>query len=298
MLQITTEFKNRIVDAMLIDRDNFEGTDGQFAIRWAMPATIWSKIKSGERVHILKDEKWLQIARKLEINPTSRKWVAVRTDVFNMIEEDVLFCKENSKSMIFVDKNEIGKTFTARYLSRTLKNCFYVDGSQCDTKAVFVRTLAKTLGLDNVGTLHDVEENIVYYLRLIENPVVIVDDPGDMNYSAFLSIKKFWNGTESICGWYLIGDEAMREKWNRGMKSQRAGFKAIFSRFSSSFGHIVPYAKEDRFNFYHTLVEAVLVANMSDKSKLGSIVNKCITEDEFGNIGGLRRAESLLILNS
>jgi len=297
MLQITDEFKERIVDALKADRANYEGTDGQFANRHGLSGAIWSRINNGERKQILKDEKWLQIARKLEVSTNARPWKIVRTEVFNQIEEDILFCKENSKAMIFVDKNEIGKSVAARTLSRQIKNCFYIDCAMCDTKAALIRTFAKTLGLDNVGTLHDIEQNIIYYLRMIESPIVIFDDPGDLPLPAFILIKRFWNGTEGCCGWYLIGDEAMREKWQRGMKSQRASYKAIFSRFSSNFGHIVPYAKEDRYAFYKALVQSVVAANMDDHKDLGKLVNKCITEDEFGNIGGLRRAESLLILS-
>jgi hypothetical protein len=34
---------------------------------------------------------------------------------------------------------------------------------------------------------------------------------------------------------------------------------------------------------------------MKDKKQLDLIVKKCLTTDDNGNIGGLRRAESLLI---
>ncbi|SFQ51687.1 hypothetical protein SAMN04515674_1344, partial [Pseudarcicella hirudinis] len=33
-----------------------------------------------------------------------------------------------------------------------------------------------------------------------------------------------------------------------------------------------------------------------DKTQLNYIVKKCLTADELGNIGGLRRAESILLI--
>ncbi|WP_318546324.1 hypothetical protein [Flavobacterium columnare] len=41
-------------------------------------------------------------------------------------------------------------------MSRILKNCFYVDASQAKTKQLFIRLIAKTIGLDNTGKYADV----------------------------------------------------------------------------------------------------------------------------------------------
>jgi hypothetical protein len=60
----------------------------------------------------------------------------------------------------------------------------------------------------------------------------------------------------------------------------------------------VPFDRTEKINFYRKLITDVLSVNMQDKSQLTAIVNRCITLDETGHIGGLRRAESLLILNS
>jgi hypothetical protein len=46
------------------------------------------------------------------------------------------------------------------------------------------------------------------------------------------------------------------------------------------------------------LIADVLEVNMEDKRKINQIINKCITKDEDVNIGGLRRAESILKLYS
>ncbi len=76
-----------------------------------------------------------------------------RTDVFTLIEEDVSFCQAHAKGMMCVDDCGIGKTFSAKYLSRSLKNCFYVDASQAKTKQQFIRLIAKTIGVDDKTSL-------------------------------------------------------------------------------------------------------------------------------------------------
>lgn len=297
MLQITPDFKNKVATALLADRQNFEGSDSQFAKRWAMSAAVYSRIKNGERDRILADNLWLNIGRELNVSLNERSWKPARTDVFCQIEEEINFCKENSKAMVFVDSCEIGKTFTARYLSRSLQNCFYIDASQCKSKIQFIRTLAKTLGIESNGRVADVKANVKFYLKMIAKPVVIIDEAGDLEASAFLDLKELWNATENTCGWYMIGADGLRSKMERGIASRKVGFRELFSRFSSNYSKIVPTDRQQKLAFYQKLITDVLSVNMP-KAGVQQIVKRCLVMDENGNIAGLRRAESLLILSN
>ena len=97
--------------------------------------------------------------------------------------------------MIFVDDCEIGKTVAAQDLSRRLVNCFYVDASQCKTKRLFINALAQAIGLKEKSKYAETKENIKWYLKSLDNPIVIVDEAGDLEYPAFLELKEFWNAT-------------------------------------------------------------------------------------------------------
>jgi len=296
-LQITQEFKDNVFTGLMNIRQNFSGSDAVFAKQWGIDKSVYSRLKNGDQGNLLRDAQWLNIGRELGISNIDRSFKVTRTDVLNMIEEEVFFCKTHSKAMIFVDDPEIGKTVAAKYLSRNLKNCFYVDGSQCKTKQRFTRLLAKTLGLDSDGKYIDIKENIKYYLTMLPNPIVIIDDGGDLKLETFLDIKEYWNATENVCGWYMIGDDSLEHMISRGIRSKKPGFKAFFSRFSSNCSRITPIDKATKITFYKKLITDVLLANMKDKTSLNTIVNRCLKTDGFGHIGGLRRAESLLILN-
>jgi hypothetical protein len=172
-----------------------------------------------------------------------------------------------------------------------------VDASQAKTKNAFVKLLAKSIGVDNHGRVADIKENIKYYLRLLPDPVVIIDEAGDMNYEAFLTLKEFYNATENTCGWYMMGADGLRNKIERGINNKKVGFAEIFSRYSERYTTIVPTGRDDKLRFYRKLITDVLAVNIADKQQLPAIVNKCLTHDGE-NTGGLRRAESLLILNA
>lgn len=297
MLEITTDFRNRVAAALLDARDNYDGSDAAFAKKHSINASIYSRIKSGEREKVIKPEQWLNLGRLLDVSPDERRWNMARTEVFNQIEEEVKFCQAFHKSRVFVDDCAIGKTYSAKYLSRTLKNCFYVDASQSKTKILFARSLAKCIGVDSSGTYADVKQNIKYYLNAIPNPIVIIDEAGDIEYPAFVDLKEYWNATDGSCGWYMMGADGLEKKIKEGIKHKTPSYREIFSRFSDKFSFSVPKGKQEKIGFYRQLITDVLSVNMTDKAKLPSIVNKCLlTDNEKGEATGLRRAESLLIL--
>lgn len=296
-ITLTQDFKLKIIDAMLERRNLYDGTDGSFAKSLGISAAVYSRLHKGEHMGLLKTTQWIMMAQFLGITVEDRKWNIARTDVFEKIEEGVLFCKAHAKAMIFVDDCGIGKTFTAKHLSRTIKNCFYVDASQAKTRQAFIRLLAKTVGGESKGQYFAVKETLKFYLKSINHPVVIIDEAGDLEYEAFLELKELWNATENYCGWYMMGADGLRAKIERGIANKKVGFAEIFSRYSENFSTIVPRERQDRNTFYKKLITDVLSANNCDPGQISVIAKRCICNDSDGHIGGLRRAESLLILS-
>lgn len=296
-MNLTNEYKKRVIEAVLEARENFGGSDAAFSKQLQIHNSVYSRLKSGQIDGLLSDAQYLTIGRMFEVSINNRKWNFVKTDVVRMIEEEVLFCKKHSKARILVDEPEIGKTQAAKYLSRTLRNCFYLDCSQAKTKKLFVSKLARAIGVDQTGKISDILENVKYSLKILENPIVILDEAGDVEYSVILIIKELWNSTENICGWYMMGADGLKQKFVSGISSKKVGFRELFSRYSSRFSTIVPMEKTEKIDFYKQLLTEVLAANTEDKAIVKGIVQKCLVQMD-GNIGGLRRAESLLILNS
>lgn len=297
-MKLTDEFKLKVIEALKEVRRNYGGSDAAFAKQQGINGSVYSRLKNGEIDGLLKETQWLNLGRELNVSLNDRKWNMARTQVFAAIESDVMFCKNNSKGMILVDDCAIGKTFTGKYLSKTVKNCFYIDASQAKTKQLFIREFAKAVGVDSTGRFADIKANIKYYLRMLVQPVVIIDEAGDLDYNAFLELKEFWNATDSVCGWYLMGADGLRAKIERGINSKKVGFRELLSRYSDKFMNVVPTDKTERLAFYRKLVTDVLSVNMEDKSKMHELVRKCLATDATGQIGGLRRAETLLILNA
>lgn len=297
---ITTEFKLKVLDALVQYRKRFDGTEKNFAIRLGMRPEIWSTLKGNpEKVDasLVKDAKWLEWGSLLDVTIKKRRWNTAETDVLKVIRHDATFCKENSKSMMLVDDPEIGKSHTVKWLRANMDNCFVIDCSQAKTKRTFIKAFARALGLEDGGRYDDIKNNIKYYLNSVAiKPLVVLDEAGDLEYPAFLDLKEFWNATDGTCGWYMMGADGLRAKIERGIEARKVGYRELFSRYSSRYGKIVPSVAEQQVQFYRKLVADVLAVNVSDKSLIPRIVAECMKTDAMGKMGGLRRAESLVIL--
>lgn len=296
-MNTTNNFKGQVREAMLAARAHFDGTDANFAKRMGISASAFSRIKAGELERIISEAQWLSIGRRLDVQPRSRRWNVAQTAVFRQIAGEVEFCQQHSKSRMYVDDCGIGKTFAAKYLARNLRNCFYLDASQCKSRTKFVRALAGVLGVDANGYMPEVLDNIKYYLTTLPQPIVIIDEAGDLEYRAFLEIKALWNATEGCCGWYMIGADGLQAKIERGIQCRKVGYREIFSRFSERFSSTVPVDRDQRTAFYRQLITEVIQANAAEGVDVADIVRRSMIKVD-GRMGGLRRAESLLLIEA
>ncbi|MWB92953.1 AAA family ATPase [Flavobacterium sp. GA093] len=278
-MNLTKQFKEKVREAILEKRENYGGSDADFSKSLGINSAIYSRLKKGETDKIMSDTVWITIGRELQVKVFEDNWKVARTAVYDEIEDNLSFCKELSRSMVLVDDCGIGKSFCTKHIIKKMKNTFYVDCSQAKSKQLFIRLLAKTVGIDNQGKYYDVLANLKYYITTLEKPLIVIDEAGDLEYSAFVELKGIWNGTDGVCGWYMIGADGLRAKIQKGISGKKVGFAEIFSRFSDEFIKLVPNGKEDRQAYYSDLIGTVAIANMKDQSKIKPLIKKCLDKE-------------------
>ena len=278
-MEITNQYKKEVRAALIERRNNFGGTDAQFAKIYGLSGAIYSRLKTGEIERIISDSQWLNIGRELDINMRDNKWKVVRTKVYENIEASIQFCQNFSSSVILVDECGIGKTFSAKNIVKTLKNAFYVDCSQAKSKQQFIKLLAKTIGLDPKGKYVDVKATLKYYLIQLQKPVIILDEAGDLEYTAFLELKEIWNATDGFCGFYMMGADGLKSKIEKGINNKKVGFAEIFSRFSDEYIKLTPTGIDNTIACKNELLTQVANANVSDKSKVPELVKRCMKKE-------------------
>lgn len=265
---ITTEFKQRIINALKEDRDNYPSAAKQ-AVALGISSAQLSRISKGDTDKVLSDPKWLSIGRRLDVSVTNRpNWKAAKTPTFEFIYNQLLSCKRNSVSGLLCDVADIGKTFTAKYFVKEQKNAVYIDCSQVKSKQKFVRQIAKEFGVIHTGRYVDVYDDLVYYLKSLpisEPPIIIVDEAGDLDYPAFLELKALWNATEGLCAWYMMGADGLKAKIESNKERKKVGYTEIFSRFGSSFQKVSPEGKEPIQEFHKLQMALVAKVNLQEE---------------------------------
>lgn len=262
------EVKLRIVEAIKDDRQNYT-SNSSHSTKFGIAPAIYTQITSGEVDRKITDAKWAKIARLLDVDIANNAiWKPAQTEVFLYITKQLEACQAQSMAAILCDVADLGKTYTARHYKRTHRNVVYIDCSMYKSRSLFIRELARLWGCDGRGSLVTIEQDLVYYLRSIERPLIILDEAGDLSYEAFLEIKALWNATERHCGWYMMGADGLKAKIEKSIASQRVGYTEIFSRFGNKFSKVAPLSKADQRKFLIGQAAIIAKENLPEGTKV------------------------------
>lgn len=278
---ITTEQKKKILAAIAQNRANYP-SDAKHATSLGISTSVYSMMKQGVLDKALSDANWVRIARRLGVNLRHEiEWKPANTFTFLFIQKQLELAQLSSLSMILCDEPNIGKTYSAKYYIGCHENAVYIDCSQVKTKRRLIRKIATEFGTDNKGTYSDVYEDLVYYLRTLNSPLIILDEAGDLQYEAFLELKALWNATEHCCGWYMMGADGLKEKINRSIDCKKVGYTEMLSRYGGRFSKVTPDDGKEREKFLMKQASIVAKVNAPADADIPTIVRK--------TQGGLRR---------
>lgn len=278
---ITLENKKQILEAITANRVNYP-SDAKHAASLGIATSVYSAIKNGQTDKALSEANWITIARRLGVNLRGGiEWKAARTATFDFISTQLEACQNAGLSAIMCDIPNIGKTFTARYYVKGHRNAVYIDCSQVKTKQKLVRKIATEFGVNGNGRYSDVYEDLVFYLRSIEAPLIVLDEAGDLQYDAFLELKALWNATERCCAWYMMGADGLKAKIDRSIEHQKVGYTEMFSRYGDRYSKVTPDDSREREKFLKDQASIVAKINAPEGVDIAAIVRK--------TAGGLRR---------
>ncbi|MDR1370917.1 MAG: ATP-binding protein [Dysgonamonadaceae bacterium] len=284
---ITTELKNKILEKLARSREMFTGSDAKFSVSIGINNAQYSRIKNGDIEKVLSEAQWVTIARRLNVSLTELpEWKTANTPVFQYITTQLQMCQEQSVSAILCDLSDIEKTYTAKRYSETHRSAVYVDCSQVKSKQKLIRYIAKEFGVGSTGKYADVYEDLVFFLKTLPTPLIILDEAGDLQYDAFLEIKALWNATEMACGYYMMGADGLKEKMHRAINTKKVGYTEIFSRFGKRYGKVIPVSREESEKMLQASAAMIIKANAIGSTDINRLLKSTLGED---NIPSLRR---------
>lgn len=284
---ITKELQSKILEGLARSRELFHGSDAKFSVSLGINNAQYSRIKNGDTEKVLGEAQWISLARKLGVSLNNDpEWKTANTPVYQFINAQLELCQQQSVSGILCDLSDIGKTYAAKIYARTHRGAVYVDCSQVKSKQKLIRYIAKELGVGSTGRYADVYEDLVFYLKTIPTPLIILDEAGDLQYEAFLEIKALWNATEGACGYYMMGADGLKEKMHRAINTKKVGYTELFSRFGKRYGKVVPIAREDSEKLMQATAAMIIKANAAPGTDVNKLLRSTLGED---NMPSLRR---------
>ena len=273
-MEITNDIKKRILAAMDANRVNYP-SDSKHAASLGISSAVYSQLKQGVTERVLSEANWISMARRLgvELRP-GMEWKAAQTATFRYIWAQLTACQNGSLSAIMCDMPNIGKTFTAREYVKQHRNAIYVDCGQVKTKTQLVKQVAKEFGVSCRGQYKDVYEDLVFYLKTVDNPMIILDEAGDLKNEAYLELKALWNATERQCAWYMMGADGLKARIERSVDMKMVGYTELLSRFGDRFCKVTPDDGKERQAFLIEQARVVAEANAPEGVDAGALARK------------------------
>lgn len=273
-MEVTKEIKQHILAEIKVNRENYP-SDNKHAAALGISASVYNALKKGITDKQVSDTNWICIARRLNVSLADEmEWKAAETPTYIFITEQLTMCQESGVSAILCDMANIGKTFTARTYVKSHRNAIYVDCSQVKSKIRLIRFIAREFGINTNGRYADVYDDLVFYLKTLENPLIILDEAGDLQYEAFLELKALWNATERCCAWYMMGADGLKEKINRSIECKKVGYTEMLSRYGDKYSKVTPDDGKEREIFMKAQAAMVAKLNAPAETDIVTVVNR------------------------
>ena len=196
---------------------------------------------------LIGEGKWIRLARLARYSTKKElAWQTATTEVYTYITTQLDVCQRYGFCNILVDRAGIGKTYACKEYARTHPNVFYLDCSSSKNVNVFIKALATAVGIEQSGTYNDILADTIFALQSLTNPLIILDEAGELNNKAYGVIKRIYNELEESCGIYVTGADGLRKHIERGITNEIVGFAELFSRLGKSYGSIAPSKSRDK----------------------------------------------------
>jgi len=276
MIQFSDDEKKRITE-MLAQQQEMQGiSDRKFALKLGIANSTLSYIKKDETRSRVGESTWLILAQAVNFTRNdSDKWYFAETKVSKYLFTQFTLAQQFGATAMLADEPGIGKTFCMKEYARTHAEVMCIDCSVNNTKGSFIRAIAQAVGVQGKGRLQEVLDSAIYAVKLMDKPLFIFDEAGDLENGALLQLKKLYNALEGRCGLYLLGSDGFKSKLQRGVEYDKLGYTEIYSRFDCNFKKALSPNLKEQADEMKQMAAAVMTANGLSGDELQKAITNC-----------------------
>ena len=123
----------------------------------------------------------------------------------------------------------------------------------------------------------------------MQQPLIILDEAGDLDDRSILEIKRLYNNLEGSCGFYLVGADGLQRKIERGVANGKQGFLETYSRFGKKFSRHTPKDLEKRTPFMVQAAREILEAQGITSKEIQDTLIKPMLDEGLKDLRTVRR---------
>ena len=239
------------------------------------PATITQILT--DNWELISDDMWRNVAG--QIGYDRRSWNIVETKGYSKMYKVLSDAQDMSLVLGVCGDAGSGKTEAVKSYVMANRNVYHLCCSEYWNRKQFMMEMLQSLGMECTGTVSEMMSDIVLALKKKESPIIILDEADKLSDQVLYFFISLYNKLEDRCGIVMAATDYLEKRIKKGVRTNRKGYKEIFSRLGRKFIYIPIASSLD--------VEKICVANGIDNK---SDINKIIEESE----SDLRRVKRLV----
>jgi DNA transposition AAA+ family ATPase len=192
-------------------------------------------ISSGTLSQLLND-KWELISsdmwRKVAawVGHTTKSWKIRETKNLLTIQNLCKDAQQNSRFLAVIGATGYGKTTPLKLYAAQTQNAFYNLCTVVMGQKSFLTTLQQSIGIDADGSVEMRIRTIINKLKVLENPVIILDDAGKLKDACYRLLQIIYDELEGRCGIVIAGVPYLKNYIFKMAAKDKQGFRELKRR--------------------------------------------------------------------
>lgn len=216
---------------------------------------------------LISEEMWRTIASQTGYDP--RAWVVVETRGYKRMYGLLQDAQNNAVVFAVTGDAGCGKSEAIKSYAANNRHVYNLSCSEYWNRKHFMTELLQCMGIDSTGcTVPEMMSDIILALKKKENPLVVLDEADKLSDQVLYFFISLYNKLEDHVGIMLCATDYLEKRIKKGIRTNRKGYKEIYSRVGRKFIPIQIVNSED--------VAAVCIANgVADPEAINEVIEDC-----------------------
>jgi DNA transposition AAA+ family ATPase len=195
-------------------------------------------------------------------------WRTAETPGFKRVMNICRHAQDKGISKAISDEPGSGKTWALETYTASNPNTYFIACKEHWTVKNFVDKLMQAMGLQVfAGTINEKVDHILEFLNSKTNPLLIIDEADKLRDRALIIVKTFYDDART--GMVLAGTPYFEIRILKGVRSNKMGYKEIYSRVGGEFFHLGHIGEDEVFQICaaNDINEEKVIRQIANKAK-------------------------------